>query len=203
MRYEGSGSGIKKFPTCGCNHAVIEAALQLTLENDLHPPRIVRAIARISPYMNRLVGAPYDPDDNPEVAAQFSAQYGIACAVSRRKVGLGELEASSALDPGLRELASRVFIEIDASNAGQLVPAEVELVLDDGTRLTRRISALPGSPENPMTPADEAEKNRDCLARGVSPLSQEAIDRLIARIADIEALDDVALLFDPADEVRR
>ena len=195
-RYEGSFSSIKKYPTCACNHTLTEAALQLVEEFDLQPMGIARATARISPYMDRLVGAPYEPGANPGVAAQFSAQYSVACAVFRRRVALADLQPAAAVEPAVVAFAKHVLIEVDPSNVGQLAPAEVEFALSDGTCLSRRIDVIPGSPSSPTTPLDDRRKIFDCLSRGLRPLSDRETEGLCSTIDNIDGLPDVARLFD-------
>ena len=193
-RYHGAANSIKKFPSCGCNHALIEATLQLVQQHGVSPGRVVGAIARISPYMNRIVGGVYQPGANPQVAAQFSAQYSVACAAMKGRLGLAEIDPEAARNPDVIALAHRVQIEVDETNKGQLVPAEVELLLDSGARLSKCISALPGSPESPLSELELEQKARECLGRGAYPLSHAATDRLLDRIARLEYLPDTSKL---------
>jgi len=195
-RYEGAYASLKKYPSCGCNHAVIEAAIALMNEHRLAPDDVAGATARISPYMARLVGAPYDPSVNPQVAAQFSVQYSVACAVQRRRLGIAEILPEAALDPKLGAFARRVRVAIDESNAGQLAPAEVELVTASGRRFVRRETVLPGSPEQPLSDRELRAKIAECMSRGVAPLAPQQIERLGDRVMNLERLADVATLFD-------
>lgn len=195
-RYEGAYSSIKKYPSCACNHAVIEAAIALMNEHRLAPDDVAGATARISPYMARLVGAPYDPSGNPQVAAQFSVQYSVACAVHRRRLGIAEILPEAALDAKLGAFARRVVVEIDESNAGQLAPAEAELVTASGQRFARRGTALPGSPEQPLSERELEAKIAECMSRGAAPLAATQVARLADRVMNIERLADVATLFD-------
>lgn len=195
-RYEGAYSSIKKYPSCACNHAVIDAAIGLMNEHRLAPDDVAGATARISPYMARLVGAPYDPSDNPQVAAQFSVQYSVACAVHRCRFRIAEILPESALDPKLGAFARRVAVEVDESNAGQLAPAEVELVTASGRRLARRATFLPGSQEHPLSDRELGDKIAECMSRGAAPLASAQIGRLTDRVMNVERLADVANLFD-------
>jgi 2-methylcitrate dehydratase PrpD len=192
QRYEGASSSYKKFPTCGCGHAALEAALQLAHALDLRPEHVEKAVVRISPYMNDIVGAPYEPRDNPTVSAQFSVRYGVACAVLRRRIGLAEIEPSAALDPAPRALASRIEVEVDAANTGKLAPAEVVLTLRDGRVARRTVEAVPGTPANPMSDAELDAKAHECLARGVRPMARAQAEAFIAAVLDIEACADVS-----------
>jgi 2-methylcitrate dehydratase PrpD len=193
-RYEGALSSFKKFPTCGCGHAALEAALQLASEHDLDAAMVEKAVVRISAYMNGIVGASYAPRDNPTVAAQFSVRYGVACAVIRRRIGLEEIEPSCALDEQLAALAGRIEVEVDEANSGKLAPAEVSFTLRDGRVLRRRVDLVPGSPANPMSGEELEAKARECLARGVRPLGAAQAARLMQAVEDIDSCPDVAFI---------
>lgn len=193
--YLGQGTSIKKFPSCGCNHAVIEATLQLVQENDLAAADIVGAKAVISSYMNRLVGMPYEPGGNPQVAAQFSVQYSVARAILSRRLGVAEIQPEAALDSAALALARKVEVIIDDARAGQLAPAEVELQTKSRGWLKRRVGSMPGSPERPLSDAELHDKVRECMSLGSGPLSADRIERLCGQVVQLEALPDMALLF--------
>jgi 2-methylcitrate dehydratase PrpD len=195
-RYVSAETSMKKYPSCACNHAVIEATLQLVHEYDLQPGDCLGARAIISPYMNRLVGANYDPDRNPQVAAQFSVQYSVACAVLRRRLGIAEIERESALDPQLREFAGRVEVVVDEASRGELTPGAVELATRSRGILRRQVDHLPGGPGRPLSDAELAAKVEECMALGARPLAPGRIARLSARIAAIEQVEDMARWFD-------
>lgn len=194
-RYHGADTSIKKFPSCGCNHAVIEATLQLVKEHDLKPEEVLGARAVISNYMSRLVGAPYDPSANPQVAAQFSVQYSVACALLHRRLGVAQIQPHAARDAAAIALARKVEVVIDDARAGQLAPAEVEIETRSKGWLRRRVAALPGSPDAPLSEEELRDKVHECMRLGASPLTAAAVDRLSARIERVEELADMAKLF--------
>lgn len=195
-RYHGIDISIKKFPSCGCNHAVIEATLQLAAEHDLKPDDVLGARAVISSYMSRLVGGAYDPSSNPQVAAQFSVQYSVAAALLHRRLGVAQIQADAARDPAAIALARKVEVVIDDARAGQLAPAEVEIQTRSQGWIGRRIAALPGSPESPLSEAELKDKVRECMSLGARPLPAAAAERLSTRISSIEQLPDVVALFE-------
>lgn len=115
---------------------------------------------------------------------------------------LADLEAAAALDDAVVSFVRKVHIDVDEDNRGSLAPAEVELALVDGRRLRRRVEALPGSPESPLSAEEVSGKVHDCMRRGVAPLSASAIRVLIRTVTEIELLDDVTRLFAATDESR-
>jgi 2-methylcitrate dehydratase PrpD len=69
--------------------------------------------------------------------------------------------------------------------------AVVEIELTDGTRLSERVSAVRGTPRNPMSRAEVIEKARDLTA----PVTgREMSERLIETVYAIETVTDVRSL---------
>jgi 2-methylcitrate dehydratase PrpD len=186
----------KKFPSCGCNHAAIEAALQLRDGRRIAVGDIEHMEASISPFMARLVSAPYNPTGNPQIAAQFSVQYSVASALARGRLGVREILPAAALDESVRALAHRVKVVVDESRTDPAVmSAVVRVRLRSGETVEREVVALPGTPENPMTSADVQAKFAECTSLGVSPLSATQASALSARIQSIEEVADMSRFF--------
>jgi 2-methylcitrate dehydratase PrpD len=66
--------------------------------------------------------------------------------------------------------------------------ATVEIELSDGTHLSERVSAVRGTPRNPMSRAEVLEKSRDLT---VPILGREKSVRLIETVFAIETVTDV------------
>jgi len=194
-RYEVLQITMKKFPSCGCNHAPIEAVLQLMAGNKLTAADIAEAEVSISPYMDRLVGAKYNPSGNALVAAQFSVQYSVASAIMRGHLGLSDLEEKAAGDPAVIKRAHAVKVNVDQSRTGAGLEGSATLRTTDGRTLTKTITDLPGSPESPLSETEFRQKALDCFANGVAPLSAPQARALLGRIDEIESLADIATFF--------
>jgi 2-methylcitrate dehydratase PrpD len=150
----------------------------------------------ISPFMNRLVGAPFDPGGDPQSAAQFNIRYSIACAILRRKFGLAELETEVVRDAAIARLAQRVEVAVDPENAGSRGPAVLRIRTRRHGEIVHRVEHEPGSVEAPLTDAEIADKCRECFALGARPLSPGETERLMARVARVEEVADMAAFFD-------
>ena len=180
-RYEVLQMTYKKFPSCGCNHAAIEATTELMRHNRVTAEQIGGVDVRISPYMARLVGAKYDPGQNPLVAAQFSVQYSVASAILRGRLGLAELTTAAARDAAAVRLAHTINVIVDEARHDTSLEGEVTLRTAGGP-LTKTIRDLPGSPQNPMSDADFAAKAIECFSSGVAPLTASQAKALISEI---------------------
>ncbi|MBP8297163.1 MAG: MmgE/PrpD family protein [Burkholderiales bacterium] len=195
-RYEILQTMTKKFPSCGCNHAAIEAALQLRSEAALVAGDIERVEVVISPFMARLVAAPYDPSGNPQIAAQFSIQYSVASALLRGHLGVADIQPDAARDPEVLAFARTVLVTVDPALEN---PSSMAAELIIGTRgkgvLRRHVADLPGTPESPLREEDIKAKFRECTSLGVSPLSPSQANALLARVQALEDVQDMAKFF--------
>lgn len=197
-RWENTGVGFKKYPNCGCAHAPLEAALQLVHAHRIAADQVQAVRVVLTPYAHRLVGAPYAPDApdaQPEVSAQFSVQYAIATALLRGRFTLDDIAPAQALAPEALALAQRVVVEIDATQTGRMGPATVEIATATG-RHSATVLHMPGDAAQPLTEQEVIAKARDAFARGPQPLSDEAAERLIGRVLEIDALAQIGTLWD-------
>nr|WP_294501849.1 MmgE/PrpD family protein [uncultured Rhodopila sp.] len=196
QRFEHGEVIFKKFPTCACGHAASQAALELIARTPVRPEQIAGIVITITPYMNRLVGSPFSPDPNPQVAAQFSVQYHVASILLRGRLGLAELDAASVRDPAIAALVARSRVELSGGPDDRLSPAAVALHLTDGSILRQACRRLPGTRETPLSADENAAKFADVTSRGVFPLSGEQGRLLRARVDGVAALADMAAFFD-------
>jgi 2-methylcitrate dehydratase PrpD len=194
-RFEHENTAIKKYPCCACSHASLEAALGLILEHDLKPQDVTSIEVTHSTFMHRLVGAPFNPGDNPQVSAQFSVQYAIACALLRRRMSVADLEDKAILDPAIKPIAETIRIVVDETLKSSRAPASVKIVTRQHGTLARTTEKFPWSPEDPPAPAALQEKLDACFAAGVAPLDAAKKARLIDRVRNIENVPDMSKFF--------
>lgn len=194
--FGGTDLSVKKYPSCGCNHTAVEAMLRLRAAHGLSDGNVARMTARISPYMDRIVGMPYDPSRDPQVAAQFSLRYSLACALVRGRLGLAEIEADAAHDPAINAVVPRVVLELEPAWTGDRGPVELTIETTDGRALTAREEHVPGSREAPIPPDALEAKFAECLSRGVRPLRPAAQRELMARLDALERWPDMRRLLD-------
>ncbi len=188
-----TATGVKKFPSCLCNHVVIDAAMALMAEHRLVPEDVRGIDVTISPYMRRIVGTAFDPSGDAQVAGQFSVQYAAACAVYRGRMTLGEIEPDRVCDAAFGEKVRAVAVDIDNAWPGHVAPARVTLATAQG-KVSRFVEQIPGSAERPLSDAELAAKALDCLA-----VAGYADTSLIERLFAIDQCDDMALIFGKED----
>ena len=188
-------TAIKKYPSCACNHTAIEAALHIVRGNDLASADITAVEVTISPYVHRLVGAPFAPGADPQVTAQFSVQYSVACAILLRRLTVADIQDDVVLGTEIGSLAHSVKVIVDDAR-GNSRGATVRIKSRRHGLLEHHAEHIPGSPGAPLSAADLQNKFRECSASGVSPLGAERGELLYARVNDIESIADMAHCFD-------
>jgi 2-methylcitrate dehydratase PrpD len=93
-------------------------------------------------------------------------------------------------DPGVLRVRAKVKLVPD-EDLERLIPkrvAIVEVTLNDGTKLTERVEAVRGTPENPMTREEVVAKARDLIA---PVLGDEKCTKLIDRMLNFENVKDI------------
>ncbi len=171
--YPHVATAIKKYPSCACNHTAVEAALYLVRSHDVTPADVTAVEVTISPYVHRLVGAPFEPAADPQVTAQFSVQYSIACAILRRRLSVADIQDAAVLEPAIGELARSVKVMVDETR-GNSRGATVRIMSRRHGMLEQHVEHIPGSPESPLTAADRQNKFRECAIEGVARWASSA-----------------------------
>jgi 2-methylcitrate dehydratase PrpD len=195
-RFDNVKLTIKKFPSCGCNHTAIEATLRLVREHGLRPDDVLAVEATVSPYIDRIVGASYDPSGDAQVAAQFNIRYSIACALVRQKLGLAEIQERAARDPAILAQIPKVSVRVDPSFSGYRGPVILRMQTKTRGDFVCRVDHVPGSAEAPLTEAEIDEKLQECFRLGVRPLNGGQIAALMTRVSGLEQIADMSTFFD-------
>ncbi|KQP19405.1 MmgE/PrpD family protein [Pseudorhodoferax sp. Leaf267] len=193
QRYASLGMTFKKYASCMCNHAPIEAALRLRADTKVQPAELDRVQVTISPFMHRLTGAPFTPGDSPQVSAQFNVRFSVASALLRGRFETRDIAPDAVLDSRVLDLASRVEVRVDES-AGRFGPAYLQIRRRDGREHTIHVQAPPGTPEDPLTEAEILEKTHKAFTQAANPLSDHAAGALIQALQSLERWPHVRAL---------
>ena len=188
-------TSFKKFPCCACNHAAIDAALRLMVRHGIDGNDVEAAEVRITPYSDRLIGAPFNPGTNPQVTGQFSVQYAVAATLLRGHFELADIEPDAVCDPAVARLANAIRVQVVPEWKDRLVPAELSIQTRDGRSLFQRVDVVPGGPDTPLGPEALRDKIADCFHGGPHALSRAAFETLERHIAGLEMIGDATQLF--------
>lgn len=185
---------IKKYPSCFCNHAAIEAAIRLADAHNLSPNDILSVTTVVPPFVERLVGKSYSCAEATQVTAQFNLSYSIACSIFRRAFTLAEIEPENISNREIEFLAQKVAIQVDAGNENKFAPVTVTIDTRSGARHTLTIKELPGSPENPLSRQEILSKAEQCFSLGARPLNLARIHAIIDMVQTFDEISDIRQL---------
>lgn len=193
---------IKKYPVCYSGHRIIDAVIDIAREADLDAAQVERVTVGIGrPQASMLRNAA------PVTAleAKFSAQFAVAAALLRRKVGLAELDDAFVNEPAMRALYGKVAIEI-IEEADPEDPAfsrydTVTVETRDGRVFRSGEIRYPrGHAHLPLAEADLRAKFEDCLTvwrrqAGAGAAALPSSGALYDRLASLAQIEDVRTLF--------
>jgi 2-methylcitrate dehydratase PrpD len=185
----------KPFPTGRAAHGGIDMILGLR-ENGLSADNLDRLVIEAPPLIHHLVGRPMQPAPLEVNYARLCLPYAGAVALLRGDVGLDDFGPERLDDPAVHVLAARITVEVNTAVGDQaaFVPQRAVATLKDGRVLEASISALPGSPANPLTRERHLAKFRACARHGFGT-SDTGIEAALIEACDrLEYLPDTAIL---------
>jgi 2-methylcitrate dehydratase PrpD len=189
-RWELLTHSMKPYPCCRCTHNAIAIGIALHREG-LTAEAIASAAIGMGRTNVRVVGAPYEPQRNSTVHAQFNASYCLASALVNGRIGLDSFQAPQITDPRVAALAGRVSVVDDPQiDPAAMSPTRAMIMLRDGRTLERFFEFMQGSPEEPMSDAEALEKFSACMAAGLGA-DRAAIQAIAQTILCLDNLPDV------------
>ena len=185
--------GFKPYATAASIHSPLGLLDALMRENDVAAGDIERIVVHCSAMAHRHCAWPYRPAG--VTAAQMNMPFALAMmAVDRAAMG-AQFREDRLADPKVLPMLDRIVVEPDEdySTGGDETrhAARVMLATRSGRTFERETWDRPGSPANPMTEAQLAEK---FTALAQSVLSAGQIDKLGAAIKQLDTLPASALM---------
>ena len=176
----------KPWPCCRGTHPYIEAAQQLRAHHDIDWRRIARVSAAIGP-VQRMLSEPIERKQAPStvIDAKFSIPFTVATALIAPEVTLDSFSPVTLRDADVRALARRITCDFHEQGIGPTNGA-LEIVLDDGRRVTAEIPQALGHPSRPLDDERLTAKFIDCAVRGAKPLSRDDAQALCNRVLRID-----------------
>lgn len=173
----------KRWPVSMMVHPFIEASLALRVRHRIAPGSIHSIHARASSHTVAWLDPARRHPANAATAAN-SIYFGIAKALANGDVTLTDITAEGLRQQAAHDLAGRIgFAQDEALGQG----GAVEITLASGEILTKVVTGVQPPAEYDLL----AAKFRDCAGHAAHPLSPDAVERIIERVARLEALEDV------------
>ncbi len=189
-RYAADDIALKPYPCCRAAHRPIAMALEAKTQVRPFAPADIAAVeVWLHPRAHALIGQPFRLRQNPQVDAQFSAQWTVAFALLHGAPGLPDFEpAAVRAAADVQALAARIQVHC-LTDAAPTTHERLVLRMDDGRRAAISHSDIKGEPGVPLSRAERREKFLACAGYASRPLKQAAAE---AAFAACEKLDESA-----------
>lgn len=175
------GVDMKRHASCFLTHRAIDAALQIVRAHDVQPADVaeVTVIAPAGSIVNR-------PEPTTGIAAKFSLQYTVACAVVSRDVGVARFSDEAIGDPAVTDLMRRVRVVEDRTLTSDfpLLERPVRFVLNGGRVLDDPVSTTEGRWVAAMDEDELVAKFRSATSGSLTPGQQDEAVRRVVGLED-------------------
>jgi aconitate decarboxylase len=168
---ERQGLNIKRYPVCYAVHRVIDACLSLHARETIVAEQIHHIDVHIGHHQAAMLRSHFPQN---ELDAKFSAEFAVACALSRGHVHLDDLNDANITQPQLQSWMQLVRIHpTDAQDPDDPLFApydQVTIHLQNGGKLiSDPVSKAQGHALRPIDEAQMVEKFLNCAQRTLSP----------------------------------
>ncbi|MGZ8266074.1 MAG: MmgE/PrpD family protein [Burkholderiales bacterium] len=183
------GVSIKPHPSGSLTHPGMGLMLDLIRTHDIQPGQVQRVRVGTNRHMpNALIH--HRPVD--ELQAKFSMEFCMAILLLERKAGLAEFTDEVVNRRDVRKMIEKVEFGLHpvAEAAGyEKMTTIIDIDLSDGRTLNGRADFGKGSPTNPMTDDELADKFRECAAWG--GLAKASAEKIVDRVFGLEKVKSV------------
>lgn len=186
------GVSIKPHPSGSLTHPGMGAMLELIRGHDIRPSQVVRVKVGTNRHMpNTLIHR------NPknELQAKFSMEFCMAILLLERRAGLAQFTDAVVNSPDVRRMMRKIEFGVhpEAEAAGyEKMTTIIDIELADGRHVGGRADFGKGSPANPMSDTEVADKFRECATWG--SLSRTSADKIIDLVFNLERLPRIRVL---------
>jgi 2-methylcitrate dehydratase PrpD len=186
LRFEVSRTSIKKWTVGSPIQAPLDALQALMQEREFNADQVKQVVVRVATSEAKTVNNRDMPD--------ISMQHMLAVLLLDKTVSFQAAHDKPRMKE-TRILAERGKIQlVPDEELEKLYPKRVTIVevqLVNGEKFTKRVEAVRGTPDNPMTHDELVAKGRDLIAPS---LGAEKTGKLIEAIFSIESREDIRTL---------
>jgi 2-methylcitrate dehydratase PrpD len=180
------GVSIKPHPSGSLTHPGMTTMLELILQHDIKPSDVVRVSVGTNHNMpNALIH--HRPAD--ELQAKFSMEFCMAILLLERRGGLPEFVDASVHRDDVKAMIEKIDFGVhpEAEAAGyDKMTTIIDIELKDGRKVSGRADFGKGSPANPMTYDEVADKFRGCA--DFASWDKGKTETIISLVQDVENL---------------
>jgi 2-methylcitrate dehydratase PrpD len=183
------GVSIKPHPSGSLTHPGMTEMLRLIREHGIRAADVKRVrVGTNSNMPNALIH--HRPTN--ELQAKFSMEFCMAILLLEGRAGLNEFTDEVVMRPDVQAMLQKVDFVIDdeAERAGyHKMTTIIDIELADGRTISGRSDFGKGSPSNPMTYEEVADKFRECAEFARFP--RQRADEVVAMVRDFESLGSI------------
>jgi 2-methylcitrate dehydratase PrpD len=189
------GVSIKPHPSGSLTHPGMGLMLDLIMQHDIKPGEV----RKVGVGVNRQnVNALIHNRPTNELQAKFSMQFCMAILLLRRKAGLAEFTDEVVNRSDVKAMIEKIDYGVHpvAEAAGyEKMTTIIDIELTDGRKISGSADFGKGSPANPMTDDELANKFRECAAWGKLPgASAEKIVDLVFGLEKVKNIRELTKL---------
>ena len=191
-----NGISIKPYPSCGCTHAGIDAALFLKKRYGVKSDDIAEVEMGTSPYEGQVL-IHHRPKSGLE--GKFSLEYTEARALHSGEVKLRHFTDEGVREPAITRLIERMkWVEkypmppFEKPNESMRTQS-VTVKLVDGKEYSHEVSISKGRPQNPLTSDEIISKYKDCAS---AVLSKEGVDKSLSMLLNFGDVKNIRELME-------
>ena len=189
------GISIKPHPSGSLTHPGMTRMMELILEHDIHADEVEQVRVGTNHNMpNALIH--HRPTD--ELQAKFSMEFCMAILLLGRRGGLAEFTDEVVNRPDVQEMIRRVEFGVhpEAEAAGyDKMTTIIDIMLRDGRTISGRADFGKGSPANPMSYDEVANKFAGCAAfAGWNEGRAAQVVEIVRNLESTESVRDLTAL---------
>jgi 2-methylcitrate dehydratase PrpD len=193
--FHSPGVSIKPHPSGSLTHPGMAVMMDLIRKHDIKPQQVKRVSVGTNHNMpNALIH--HRPKN--ELQAKFSMEFCMAILLVERKGGLEQFTDEVVNRPDVQAMIEKVNFGVhpEAEAAGfDKMTTIIEIELTDGKVIKGKADFGKGSPTNPMTDDELAEKFRQCAAwGGLDAAKTKAVLDLLWKIEELEDVGELTKL---------
>lgn len=183
------GVSIKPHPSGSLTHPGMGLMLDLILKHDIKPVQVKRVAIGVN---RQNTNALIHNRPATELQAKFSMQFCMAILLLRRRAGLAEFTDAVVNRADVKAMIEKIDYGVhpEAEAAGyEKMTTIIDIELADGRKISGRADFGKGSPANPLTDDELANKFRECAAWGRLPGA--SAEKIIDLAFNLDKLKDI------------
>jgi 2-methylcitrate dehydratase PrpD len=198
-----NGIAIKPYPSCGCTHAGIDAALFLKERYGLKSADIAEVELGTSSFEGQVL-IHHRPKTGLE--GKFSLEYTVARALHSGEVKLRHFTDEGVREPAIKRVMERMkWVEkypmpSFGKQRESIGTQSVTVKLVDGKEYSHEVRISKGLPQKPLTSDEFTSKYKDCAS---TVLSKEGVDKSLSMLSNLVGIKNIRELMETVTKKAR